>query len=508
MDKPVLLLVALGIPLLLFAEAQTSTIQSCSMKTPCPTLGSFFFCLSGRAVNGCKPFATGPFPTADCSLSSQCLSGGSAPVVTSPPLKAPPPTPPPPLPRPPTPPSPRPPLPLPPSPPPPRSPSLLPPSPRPPPPSPSPRPPPPRSQALSPPPPLPPSSLPPPPSRTPSSPRTFSILNQCSNNLFIAALSYPMPTLLKPSTSWELAPGSSLSLSVPGNSISGRLWARTECNKSLILLPCAPRPPCPSNSNYAYCMSGSAKGGCSISPFSSSTCTLQCISPAAGTPSQSSYSFSGFQGCATGDCNKKEVCSVSGSAPASLFEWTFTSSGQDVYDLSAVDGFNVGIKVEAIDGIANPAAGQLCDAPSCKMDVNLCPPELRSGNSCLSICSAVYDDAQRSRFPILQKIYSEVRPDGRLTRDLVCCSCGSSCSNGCGCGSSSCAFGCSPYVNTYPTNSPNYKLCRVEEWPLSSLNQSYIQPFQSQCPGTYAWQFDDAIGLHYCKLADYKITFC
>lgn len=265
-----------------------------------------------------------------------------------------------------------------------------------------------------------------------------------------------MPTLISPS--WEIKPGgSTLTLSVPGGSTSGRLWARTSCQQSLTLPACSSSMPCPSSANYIYCQAGVSKGGCSINPFSLASCSSQCVSPAAGNSSlQPSYTYPGFAGCATGDCNGQEVCSVSGDSPASLFEWTFNADGKglDVYDLSIVDGYNVAIQVDVLNA---QSASEACDSPRCKMDTNLCPPELRVGSSCLSICSAVHSSTQRAAYPILQHIYDEVRTDGRLTRDLVCCACGSKCQSNCnGCGSHDCAFGCSPYVTTYPQNSTNF----------------------------------------------------
>ena len=106
-------------------------------------------------------------------------------------------------------------------------------------------------------------------------------------------------------------------------------------------------------------------------------------------------------------------------------------------------------------------------------------------------------------------MYTETVPGsgGKMMRDLVCCSCGDTCGGACGCNSPSCAYGCSPYVTTYP---PSYasRTCHVEDWPLASDRRPYIAAFQSQCPGAYSWQFDDVKGLKYCSNADYDITLC
>jgi hypothetical protein len=43
---------------------------------------------------------------------------------------------------------------------------------------------------------------------------------------------------------------------------------------------------------------------------------------------------------------------------------------------------------------------------------------------------------------------------------------------------------------------------------LASDGKPFIAAFQSQCPHAYSWAFDDAQGLHFCRGADYEITFC
>ncbi len=88
----------------------------------------------------------------------------------------------------------------------------------------------------------------------------------------------------------------------------------------------------------------------------------------------------------------------------------------------------------------------------------------------------------------LLRTYTGMTSSGKMMRDLVCCACGDSSTGGCD--SPTCAYGCSPYVSTYP---PSYdpRKCHVEDWPLASNGQSYIQAFKSQCPDTYSWQFDN-----------------
>lgn len=91
--------------------------------------------------------------------------------------------------------------------------------------------------------------------------------------------------------------------------------------------------------------------------------------------------------CSTGDCGSGEVeCNGAGAAPpATLAEFTLGTGGQDFYDVSLVDGYNVPMIVEA-----NGGSG-LCASTGCVTDLNSqCPPELRvsDGGACKSACEA------------------------------------------------------------------------------------------------------------------------
>ncbi len=329
---------------------------------------------------------------------------------------------------------------------------------------------------------------------------------------------------------WELQPGGNpLILTVPANSASGRLWARTGCITSLMLPACSFSAPCPKDTDYTFCQAGPSVNGCrplSQGPFSSGSCTSQCVSPSRPVGPGTSFVAPVFS-CSTGDCNGQKTCSVSGTGPATLFEWTFTDT-QDYYDISVVDGYSTSIKVSPR---GFKAANQDCAAPKCSMSTSTCPVELQvdvqgsSQKACLSICSAVNNVEQRAKFPVLQvsvlsdlvlqllkssrcpsqNLFTAKTSSGKYMRDLVCCSCGDNSTGGCD--SPSCAYGCSPYVSTYP---PSYapRTCHVEDWPLASNGQSYIQAFQNACPDSYSWQFDDNAGTHFCTVADYDVEFC
>ncbi|KAK9906011.1 hypothetical protein M0R45_000136 [Rubus argutus] len=78
--------------------------------------------------------------------------------------------------------------------------------------------------------------------------------------------------------------------------------------------------------------------------------------------------------CASGDCGSGQVaCNGAGAIPpASLVELTLAAnSGQDFYDVSLVDGFNVPIQLAPQGG-----SGE-CTATSCAGNINsVCPAEL------------------------------------------------------------------------------------------------------------------------------------
>lgn len=100
-----------------------------------------------------------------------------------------------------------------------------------------------------------------------------------------------------------------------------------------------------------------------------------------------SFEGSGSSSCGTGDCGSGEVeCNGAGAAPpATLAEFTLGTGGQDFYDVSLVDGYNLPMVVEASGGSG------MCATTGCVTDLNqICPSELRSGggDACRSACEA------------------------------------------------------------------------------------------------------------------------
>ncbi|KAL6504392.1 hypothetical protein OROGR_026315 [Orobanche gracilis] len=155
--------------------------------------------------------------------------------------------------------------------------------------------------------------------------------------------------------------------------------------------------------------------------------------------------------CATGDCSGRLRCTASGAPPATLVEFTVGSGGsaaeKDFYDVSLVDGYNVGLSVRPTGGSGD------CRSPSCGADINsICPEELRvvgSGGAVVACKSACV--AFRS-------------PE-------FCCTGGHSNPDTC---------------NPTP----------------------YSRIFKNVCPKAYSYAYDDKSSICTCTGSDYIITFC
>lgn len=155
--------------------------------------------------------------------------------------------------------------------------------------------------------------------------------------------------------------------------------------------------------------------------------------------------------CATGDCASGQVeCNgAGGNPPVTLIELMVAENGgQDNYDVSNVDGFNVPVSLTPQGGSGD------CKPSSCPANINaVCPSELQVTGSdgsviaCKSACLA-------------------------FNQPQYCCT-----------GDYSTADKCPP------TN--------------------YSMIFEQQCPDAYSYAYDDKNSLFTCSGGpDYAITFC
>ncbi|WVZ56202.1 hypothetical protein U9M48_006770 [Paspalum notatum var. saurae] len=160
---------------------------------------------------------------------------------------------------------------------------------------------------------------------------------------------------------------------------------------------------------------------------------------------------SGKVTCATGDCGSGSLeCNGQNAAtPATLAEFTLAGigGGNDFYDVSLVDGYNLPLLIEP----AGAATGATtCAAAGCAADLNArCPAELRAegGAGCRSACDA-------------------------FGKPEYCCS--------------------GAYAN-----------------PGTCRPTVYSQVFKSACPAAYSYAYDDPTSTFTCAGGrDYTITFC
>ncbi|XP_068654107.1 pathogenesis-related thaumatin-like protein 3.5 [Aristolochia californica] len=216
----------------------------------------------------------------------------------------------------------------------------------------------------------------------------FTFVNQCNNPVWPGTLSGNGAAPLG-NGGFLLAPGASASMTAPAG-WSGRFWARTGC----------------------------------------------------------SFDDAGNGRCSTGDCGSlKCAVGAGGVPPVTLAEFTLQGSGgKDFYDVSLVDGYNVGMGIKPTGGTGD------CQYAGCLADLNhSCPAELQlqEGDAvvaCKSACSA-FDKPQ------------------------YCCT-----------GPNSLPSTCSP--------------------------TTYSQIFKTACPTAYSYAYDDASSTFTCTGTDYVITFC
>ncbi|GMH13874.1 hypothetical protein Nepgr_015715 [Nepenthes gracilis] len=216
----------------------------------------------------------------------------------------------------------------------------------------------------------------------------FSVLNRCSYPVWPGTLSSSGPTL--GDGGFALPPGATIQLTAP-QGWSGRFWARTGCT----------------------------------------------------------FDESGVGNCTTGDCGGLH-CTGGGVPPVSLAEFTIDGSGgQDFYDVSLVDGYNVGVGVRPSGGTGK------CQYAGCVTDLNAsCPPELRV-------------------------------TDPRQGGSVVACK-------------SACAA----------FKAPEFCCTGDHASPQTCSPSQYSEMFKNACPTAYSYAYDDASSTCTCTGSDYLITFC
>jgi hypothetical protein len=91
--------------------------------------------------------------------------------------------------------------------------------------------------------------------------------------------------------------------------------------------------------------------------------------------------------CETGDCGGFLKCAgAGGEPPASLAEFTLNgANGDDFYDVSLVDGYNLEIRITPTGGNGT------CGSPGCTSNLNTqCPTSLQVVSCCSCCCSCFF----------------------------------------------------------------------------------------------------------------------
>ena len=161
--------------------------------------------------------------------------------------------------------------------------------------------------------------------------RQFTVKNNCSETVWVAGAGSPTPVFNGSSGGLEMAPGSSVTTTVPVPWVAGRFWGRRNCT----------------------------------------------------------FDSTGKGSCATGDCGQLQ-CTHSGAGTTTLAEFTLTGSttGSDNYDISLVDAFDFPISIQLDD----PSPSH-CVNSACQADLrSVCPADMQNKDSagnvvgCKSLC--------------------------------------------------------------------------------------------------------------------------
>ncbi|EFH45052.1 hypothetical protein ARALYDRAFT_916529 [Arabidopsis lyrata subsp. lyrata] len=167
-----------------------------------------------------------------------------------------------------------------------------------------------------------------------------------------------------------------------------------------------------------------------------------------------STSSTGNFSCATGDCGSGKIeCSGGAAPPTTLAEFSLNGpNGQDIYDVSLVDGYNLPLVVVP----QRPQSGQTCITIGCVVNLTeTCPSELQvMGNSSEEEPIACMNACQKFK-----------------TAEFCC-------------------------TGEYSTR---------QKCPPSL----YAKNFKNECPLAYSYVYDDATNTFTCSSSpNYVITFC
>jgi hypothetical protein len=178
--------------------------------------------------------------------------------------------------------------------------------------------------------------------------------------------------------------------------------------------------------------------------------------------------------CQTGDCGGRMECRGSGATPpATLFEVTLgQGGGQDFYDVSLVDGYNLPV-------VAIPRARQgACNATGCMADLNRCECRCPVPTAATTFYRLTYRG-----FCFVLACPRELQVD-------------------CGGGAIACRSACEAF------GQDRYCCSGAYGTPDACHPTVYSSIFKSACPRAYSYAYDDSTSTFTCKALDYTIAFC
>ena len=237
---------------------------------------------------------------------------------------------------------------------------------------------------------------------------------------------------------------------------------------------------------------------------------------------------SGFAQCESGDCSLSYDCLTGGKAPVSLIEFCFNCgqfSDEVVYDVSLVDGFNVGVNVIPIGGSStdphNPTnphwnITNICNGGDLR---SICPVTNQITSSqlgsyipgspnnivaCLSNCGrAAYPTIPSTTDPrhsdwvkyCCQEPATSCTSQAQCPDDTVCWS-PNNINTTCQCHGWIRGTSCSPEVCTFQTEQPPFSQC---------TDCVGDDTFHSVCPFAYSWPNENQNQVSNAKI--YQIVF-
>lgn len=165
--------------------------------------------------------------------------------------------------------------------------------------------------------------------------------------------------------------------------------------------------------------------------------------------------------CETGSCRQSVQCAGSSTRqkPVTFAEFTLKSpgTGQDYYDVSLVNGYNVQITIRP--GLINTekSSQYWCVAARCTEDLSMkCPKELTKYNEAGQVigCMSACDKFKTPQYCCLEEFNNPI-------------------------------------------------MCKPSTWPVN-----YPAIFKSMCPTVWTYSYDDDDSTFTCKNTNYEISFC